>query len=447
MSVASRDPEALRGASLDFPEKGSRHPSDMIRISGWAFGGRRRAVAVEARLQDGTVRRLPVNRRRPDVASHFDQADGAEFCGFEGTAGGSDPKWIDVDILLEDATRVRLATIALRTSPEELAVHPGTAVLYYHRIADFPADPWSIAVTPAHFEEHLQVLRRYFHPIALRDFVDSIATRDLPPRSVAVTFDDGYADNLSIAMPLLERQDVPGMLFATSGALESEVEFWWDQLERILFQSIRLPADLSLLVDGEAMEWQIPEEDAVQQPSAPGGRKWRADERPENMRQRIYLSLWRSLKRTTDRERRRVIDALGQWADVDAQAARPTHRTLTSEELCRIARSGLIEIGAHTVTHPVLPGLDPESQVDEIGRCKRTLEEILGKTVSSFAYPFGEFDADSAGIVRGCGFHSAFTAEEEIGNRGMEPFRLPRFQARDWSGEEFERRLSAWFLI
>src|SRR5205823_8164020 len=238
---------------------------------------------------------------------------------------------------------VGLARLALPPARRELVARPGTAVLYYHRIAQLPADPWSTAVTPDHFEEHLQVLRKDFHPVSLREFVDGPGDRDLPQRSVAVTFDDGYADNLA-AVASLERHNVPGTLFATSGALESDVEFWWDQLERIFLECPRLPAVLSVAVDGETMEWRLSEEDANRMPPVLERGPWRVRERPESARQEIYLSLWTRLHRTTDRERRRVIEALGRWAGVDPRA-RPTHRSLTSEELLAIARSGLVEIG------------------------------------------------------------------------------------------------------
>ncbi len=86
---------------------------------------------------------------------------------------------------------------------------PGTVILLYHRVADLAQDPFGLAVAPAHFREHLSVIRRYSRPISLRQLLSELRNGKLPRRTVAVTFDDGYADNLYAAKPLLEQSDVP----------------------------------------------------------------------------------------------------------------------------------------------------------------------------------------------------------------------------------------------
>src|SRR5204863_340481 len=80
-------------------------------------------------------------------------------------------------------------------------------ILIYHRVAAVPVDPWGLAVSPKHFAEHLDVLRRTRHPMPLATFVSRIAERTLPRNAVAITFDDGYADNLLAAKPGLDAAD------------------------------------------------------------------------------------------------------------------------------------------------------------------------------------------------------------------------------------------------
>ena len=109
-------------------------------------------------------------------------------------------------------------------------------ILLYHRVADLPSDPQLMAVTPRHFAEHLEVIRQSCRPLRLHDLGEA-----LPDRSVVVTFDDGYADNLHHAKPLLAAHDVPATVFVTSGYVGSDREFWWDDLERILLETPSLP--------------------------------------------------------------------------------------------------------------------------------------------------------------------------------------------------------------
>lgn len=92
-------------------------------------------------------------------------------------------------------------------------------ILVYHRIAEVKVDPWELAVRPDHFAEQLQVIRRLGRPLSLRELVRSMRNGGIPRRAIVVTFDDGYADNLLQAKPLLDRADVPATVFLTAGAL------------------------------------------------------------------------------------------------------------------------------------------------------------------------------------------------------------------------------------
>jgi len=103
-------------------------------------------------------------------------------------------------------------------------------ILMYHRIADEPNDPWSLAVSPAHFEEHLRVLSRTRHPLALTEFIAKLRAGTLPPRAVAVTFDDGYVDNLTAGKPRLTAADVPATVFLATGFIDRREPIWWDEL-------------------------------------------------------------------------------------------------------------------------------------------------------------------------------------------------------------------------
>jgi peptidoglycan/xylan/chitin deacetylase (PgdA/CDA1 family) len=116
---------------------------------------------------------------------------------------------------------------------------------------------------------------------------------------------------------------------------------------------------------------------------------------------------------------------------------------MSPAELGVLAADGLVEIGAHTVTHPLLPSLPPPAQRTEIARSKELLETILGRRVSSFAYPFGAHDETTVSLVSECGFTAACTTTPAAARGDVDLFRLPRVSVQDWSGEELSDRLAS----
>lgn len=270
----------------------------------------------------------------------------------------------------------------------------GALVLLYHRVADLPSDPWSLAVTPRRFAEHLEVLCAMARPVPLRTAAEGRA----PRRAVAVTFDDGYADNLYAAKPLLEFWGVPATVFVTTGGLDDGRELWWDELERV-----------------------APEE-------------------------RVYRDLWQRLRGLGPAERRQALDALLEQAGLDA-TPRPTHRTLTADELAALAAGGLVEAGAHSVSHSRLADLDADSQRAEVAGSRARLAEILGHPPAAFSYPFGgpaDYSDETVRLVREAGFRHACVNAPGLARRSADPFRIPRVYVTDCDGGVFAERLAGW---
>jgi peptidoglycan/xylan/chitin deacetylase (PgdA/CDA1 family) len=440
--------------------------------------------------------------------------------------------------------------------------------LVYHRINELRSDPWALGVTPRRFAEHLEVLRDCARPIRLEQLSGALLDGSLPDRSVVVTFDDGYADNLYNAKPLLERYDVPATVFVTTGYVGSGREFWWDELDRLLLQPGTLPealrlesADLGVEIEevsvpepdperllgchvelpkpgsrGNAIEvagWvlgkrsravavellsggevfrrlplEVPRPDiAAAFPGARGAeesgfratvgvagmaepglevravledqgrvpigairsvtgsgtyhwrlgeaahydeqasrraRCWRVWEHAPSSRHLLYRSLWELLRSLSADERQRVSDELLEWAKAEP-TGRPTHRPLSFEEVGALAQGELVEVGAHTVTHPALSALPVTSQRDEILGSKARLEEILNRPVKSFSYPYGALSTQTVGAVRAAGFACACSDSPGTVGRSTDRFQLPRVGVQGWDGREFARRLSRWF--
>ncbi|MGH7792840.1 MAG: polysaccharide deacetylase family protein, partial [Thermodesulfobacteriota bacterium] len=130
-------------------------------------------------------------------------------------------------------------------------------ILMYHSINEWSSDPWSLSVTPSHFAEHLEVLQKYGRPMQLQQFIRKHRFGITPRNVVVVTLDDGYADNLINAKPLLEHYNIPATVFLTTGYIGSQREFWWDELDRLFLQPGKLPEVLCLKINGSSYEWKL----------------------------------------------------------------------------------------------------------------------------------------------------------------------------------------------
>jgi peptidoglycan/xylan/chitin deacetylase (PgdA/CDA1 family) len=317
-------------------------------------------------------------------------------------------------------------------------------ILMYHRVVALDADPWFLCVSPDHFAEHLEVIIRLGRPASLDGLVKGLQEGRVPDRAIALTFDDGYADNLQIAKPLLERYDVPGTVFVVAAAVGKEGEFWWDALERLLLIPARLPDRLALTLAGRSMEWQLGpasiytdrerKEDRHREP-------WLAG---TGSRLAFFYSVWRQLLPLEEEARSHILSEVAAWSGGEA-APRQTHRVMSVEEIVHLQQGGLVEVGAHTATHVSLPSLSLAAQQQEIRRGKTLLEDYLGSPVDHFAYPHGEYTPETVALVGEAGFQSACTIVARSLHRSADPFLLPRFDVRDWEGDEFQRRLAEWF--
>jgi hypothetical protein len=206
---------------------------------------------------------------------------------------------------------------------------PPALILVYHRVGRLKTDPWELSVSPERFAEQLQVLGSQAHPLRLQDLIQALRTGKIPRRSVVLTFDDGYADNLYEAKPLLERYGIPGTFFVATGYLardaESAQEFWWDELERVVMQPKRVAERLAIEINGGSYHWRVSPD--------PAGLS----------REELCRTLWEVLYKVEDSTRQAALSSLRQWAGVPS-VARASHRPLTVEELLELSASPFVEI-------------------------------------------------------------------------------------------------------
>lgn len=294
----------------------------------------------------------------------------------------------------------------------------GTLILCYHRVAELPQSPHQLWVSPQRFAEQMEVLAKKFVPVSLAEVAKGLREGKVPDKAVAVTFDDGYADNLWNARPILERFGVPATVFVATGLVDKEEEYYWDELERLLLRQ-ETPSRLTLAINEHLGRWQLATLE-------------------ERLQAYWHLRDW--LQSKTPEERETIMERLREHLGADKKG-RPTHRLMTVDELRTISHDGLVDIGAHTVHHPDLTALPLERQWWEIVTSKVQLEEWLGRPVRWFAYPYGRGSIATQRLVQEAGFEVACAVAWDAVSKSTNPFWLPRLFVANWDGETFEQKL------
>jgi peptidoglycan/xylan/chitin deacetylase (PgdA/CDA1 family) len=262
------------------------------------------------------------------------------------------------------------------------------AILAYHRVfdlegqEDFPYDPELVSASVAEFAWQMETVRRHFRPVhlaqALRDLEEG---RPLPSRAVAVTFDDGHRDNYTNAFPVLRRVGVPATIFLSTGYMDREETFWFDEVAFRLHRTPRRELELSTL--------------GLRVMLGSGGERRRATE-----------DVLERLKVVPNTQRLAALRELAAESGVDGTGGDARSRPLTWEQV-REMRDGGVEFGSHTVSHPILSRLGDEELRVELEGSRLDLERELGRPVECLAYPVGgetAYDERVVEVARACGY-------------------------------------------
>jgi peptidoglycan/xylan/chitin deacetylase (PgdA/CDA1 family) len=321
-------------------------------------------------------------------------------------------------------------------------------ILLYHRVAKPNSDPQLLCVSPKHFGEHLEIISRHYNPCGLEQLVRNLKDNKIPRRSVAITFDDGYADNFLNAKPLLEMCNLPATVFVSTGFIGADKEFWWDYLERLLSVSGTLPDKLSTKINGKELLVDLSDDSNLTVENLNTYASWNVlNEYDPTPRHQLYRKLCELLRPLSEEPRSDLLSQLSAFLGAINQT-RPSYRTLSIDELRQLAQGHLVQIGAHGVTHSVLANLSREKLRSEVRQCKKKLEEILGQQVTTFSYPYGtlsDYNTDTVAEVQSAGFIGACANFAGKVTKSTNRWELSRFIVRDWPGDKFERLLQGWF--
>lgn len=288
------------------------------------------------------------------------------------------------------------------------------SILIYHRVLECedymrPGDP-----TKENFDWQMALIARYFNPLSLADALRLVDAGELPDRAVCVTFDDGYADNAEVALPILKKWNIPATVFVSTSFLNGG-RMWNDTVIEAVRASTLETLDLSSLNIG----------------IFPLGM--------ESTRVETAHSILRRIKHLSPTERQLAVDFIAEQS-----GELPNDLMLTSKQLSYLHDSG-VEIGAHTQTHPILTTLSPDEVRQEIAGSKQHLEKAIGAPIRFFAYPNGQpgndYHETHKDIVRNMGFDAALSTQWGVSDRNTDRWQLPRFTPWDKTSARFLVRL------
>jgi peptidoglycan/xylan/chitin deacetylase (PgdA/CDA1 family) len=284
----------------------------------------------------------------------------------------------------------------------EYRMRSGLTVLMYHRVLPMErvrSSPFPSLVMPdVHFQAQVEWLARRFHVLPIRAALAELVKRRRSARPmVAITFDDGYADNFRIAAPILEQHGVRGSFYVATRFVEGET-LWYERAAALIRHAT---AD-------QLQAW------GTEQRLIKNGRSRLGSGKPD------WVEL---LKQETQELRDAMLEAL--TIKVGAYSATDEDRAMTVPELQMLFARGH-EIGSHTLSHPILPLLADDQLSDELKQSREKITSWTGATVPGLAYPNGDYDERVAQAARRVGFAYALTTNPGMFIRGADPMSIPR---------------------
>ncbi|MDQ4624557.1 polysaccharide deacetylase family protein [Janthinobacterium lividum] len=281
------------------------------------------------------------------------------------------------------------------------------SILIYHRVLARPDPLFPGEVDAALFQRQLRLLQRFYTPLPLSDAVRRLQDGSLPPRAVCITFDDGYADNAQVALPLLQRHGLHATFFIATGYLDGG-QMWNDTVIDAVRQATGPVLDLRVHGLGT-----FPVASLAQ-------------------RQAAIATLLGQLKYQPFARRQQLAMQIRRQAGATAGPA----AMLSTAQLRQLHAAGM-ELGAHTASHPILSTLAERAAQRDIAHGKQQLEALIQAPVSLFAYPNGkagrDYGAPHVAMVKDLGFKAAVATDWGVARpgAGLDLLQLPRFTPWD----------------
>lgn len=289
------------------------------------------------------------------------------------------------------------------------------SILIFHRVLESYDFMRPDEITADEFDKKMELIKKYFTPLPLNEAIDRLKEGSLPKRAICITFDDGYRDNAEVAYPILKKWNIPATFFIATGFL-NDGRMWNDTVIETIRVCSKNELDLSKLGLGLF--------------------KLGTRQQREQSAQKII----QNIKHCPQDERAKMVEAIASHASL-----LPNNLMMEAKQVAMLSENGM-EIGGHTVTHPILATLSADKVEQEIAQGKTTLENLIQRPVTSFAYPNGkpgqDYLLEHADIVKQLGFKAAVSTKWGVSDSKTDRFQLNRFTPWDKSESKFMLRLS-----
>lgn len=289
------------------------------------------------------------------------------------------------------------------------------SILIFHRVLPRPDPLFEDIPDAAVFERTMRWIREWFRVVPLAEAAARLRSGELPPRAMSITFDDGYADNEEVAAPILRRLGLHATFFVATGFLDGG-NMWNDRVIEAVRACNAQSLDLGFLALG------IVSLDSI------AARRATID--------RVLARI----KHEEPAQRQASVERIEEACGTALRAP----LMMRAEQVARLAASGM-DIGAHTITHPILTRLSLARAREEIDGSKAALESIVGRRIALFAYPNGvprrDYGPEHVGVVRAAGFDAAVSTAWGVARPDADLFQLPRFTPWDRARARFALQL------
>lgn len=270
--------------------------------------------------------------------------------------------------------------------------------LLYHRVKELKRDIWGIACSPQSFELQMKILKEHFKVVPV-DYIGEYSCDD----SIVITFDDGYRDNFENALPILEKYNIPAVIYVCTGNLGKNKEFWWDELERAICGNENCPDHISFIEEEYFLN-------------------------DINKKVEACYRIREKMLQLLPKERDELLSTLCEITHDDG-ICRQDNISITANELKLLDESNVITIGGHTVSHSRLSIETEEMQRWEIEESKSVIEKHIGHKITTFSFPFGgteDYDETTIRIAKAAGYERIAAVDRKYFAFEMDKYNFER---------------------